>query len=258
LTAAFSKLNVLLTGASGVIGRYLVPPFRTWYNLRTFDRDPGPDAEGGIIADLGDFATLKAAAKGSDVLVHLAATSDEAPFATELLPNNILGVHNAFQAACEAGVKRIVFASSCQVVGMYPKDQRIRIADPVRPQSVYGVTKVFGEVLGRYYHDLHGTDFVGIRLGAFAPYDHPALRRRSWLWRIWLSPQDAISLFRCAIEASKVGYAIVFGTSRVEPEYLSRRPAREVLGFVPQDSLGAAAKAGRRRKGNTDCGIASD
>jgi uronate dehydrogenase len=190
-----------------------------------------------VVGDLCDFKGLKATMKGIDVLVHLAATSDEAPFTKELLPNNILGVYNAFQAAYEAGVKRIVFASSCQTVTMYPRDEQVQISQPVRPESVYGATKVFGEVLGRYYHDRFGIEFAGLRLGAFALYGDPDLERPSWLWRLWLSPRDAVSLFRCAVEKHEIGYTLVFGTSRTKPEFLCLRPARERLGFIPKDDV---------------------
>ena len=111
---AAKKLSVLLTGSSGVIGKHLVEPFKKHYRLVTFDRNPSQNRGVNVVGDLCDFKGLKATMKGIDVLVHLAATSDEAPFTKELLPNNILGVYNAFQAAYEAGVKRIVFASSCQ------------------------------------------------------------------------------------------------------------------------------------------------
>jgi uronate dehydrogenase len=190
-----------------------------------------------VVGDLCDFKGLKATMKGIDVLVHLAATSDEAPFTKELLPNNILGVYNAFQAAYEAGVKRIVFASSCQTVTMYPRDEQVQISQPVRPESVYGATKVFGEVLGRYYHDRFGIEFAGLRLSAFALYGDPDLAHPSWLWRLWLSPRDAVSLFRCAVEKHGIGYTLVFGTSRTKPEFLCLRPARERLGFIPKDDV---------------------
>jgi uronate dehydrogenase len=234
---AAKKLSVLLTGSSGVIGKHLVGCFKKYYRLVTFDRHPAQNRKVDVVGDLCDFTDLKAAMKGIDVLVHLAATSDEASFQKELLPNNILGVYNAFEAAYQAGVKRIVFASSCQAVTMYPRNEQVQISQPVRPGSVYGVTKVFGEVLGRYYHDRFGIEFAGLRLGAFAAYDNPYLDHPSWLWRLWLSPGDTVSLFRCAVEKPQIGYALVFGTSRTKPEFLSLKAAQDCLGFVPQDDV---------------------
>ncbi len=99
-----------------------------------------------------------------------------------------------------------------------------RDRDPPRPSSLYGATKVFGEVLGRYYHDRWGIEFVGIRIGWFQPYDSPLLRKEPGARNIWLSPGDAVRLFGRAIEKENVGYALVFGTSITQFERLSRRP----------------------------------
>ncbi len=234
---ATDKLNVLVTGINGRIGPHIVEPFRDCYHLRTFDLRGDSSQHGVIVGDLKDFELLKRAMEGIDVVLHLAATSDEAPFLEQLVPNNIIGLYNTFQAAHEAGVRRIVFASTCQTVMTYPYDKTVEITDPARPTSLYGVTKVFGEVMGRYYHDHKKLEFVGLRLGAFHRGDPEALRRSTLLRNLWLSPRDTVKLFRCAIEKPDVGYALAFGTSRTEHEYLSLKPARELLGFEPEDDV---------------------
>ena len=231
------KLKVLLTGAGGRVGRHLVGPFQEQYDLRTLDRRRVPGDPNAVLADLQDFPALKAAMKDIDVAVHLAATPDEAPFVENLVPNNVVGLYNVFQAALEAKVRRIVFASTCQTVLGQPWDHTISIADPVRPCSMYGATKVFGEALGRFYHDRHKMQFVGIRIGAFQAYDSPHLLKSSGTRALWLSPRDAVSLFRRAIEKENVGYALVFGTSITEWELLSRKEAKELLDYEPQDDV---------------------
>lgn len=228
-----AKLKVLLTGGAGRIGRHLTPPFEERYKLRSFDMRPVPGANDVVNAALGDLGALRHAMAGIDVVVHLAATSDEAPM-DALVPNNICGLHNTFEAAREAGVRRFVFASSCQTVTGYPRDYMIEITDPVRPQTIYGATKVFGEALGRYYHDRHGMEFVAIRIGAFQPCDSRHLAKQA-IRDLWLSPRDAIELFARAIEKPGVGFALVFGKSRAGRERLSLRSARELLDFEPQD-----------------------
>ncbi len=238
-----SKLNVLVTGVSGRIGPHVVGPFRECYTLRMFDRRGDASQPDLIIVELLDFDALKRAMQGIDVVLHLAATSDERPFIEELVPNNIVGLYNVFQAAHETGVRRIVFASTCQTVLKYPHDRTVEITDPVRPCSIYGATKVFGEVLGRFYHDQHGMEFVGIRIGAFGVGTPEHLRRSAMFRHLWLSPRDAVKLFRCAIEKPGVGYAVVFGTSRTEREYLSLTAARELLGFEPDDDVMKQASA---------------
>lgn len=232
-------LTVLFTGAGGRIGRHVLPALQARYQtVRTFDRHPVPGDPDAVIADLTDAGALRRAMEGAEVLVHFAAQPDEAPFIEQLVPPNVIGCYNAFQAAAEAGVKRIVFASTVQTVAAYPGEHTpIEITDPPRPVSLYGATKVFGEVMGRWYYDRHGIEFVGLRIGGFQDYDSPHLRGHRGLRDIWLSPRDCAALMRRAIEQPGVGYALVFGTSRTGQERLSLAPAREILGFVPQDDI---------------------
>ena len=230
-----TKLNVLMTGVSGRMGPHLLPPFRERYALRTLDKQPVPGDPDSVVSDLQDRDVLRDVMRGMDVVVHLAATSDEAPFVENLVPNNVVGVYNVFEAAREAGVRRLVFASTVQTVHAWQDDLPVRVSDPPRPVTLYGATKVFGETAGRYYHDRHGMEFVGIRIGAFQPYDSPHLRQRSGLHDIWLSPRDAARLFSLAVEKPDVGYAVVFGTSRTTRERLSLQEARDVLGYEPED-----------------------
>jgi uronate dehydrogenase len=237
-SSSSSKLSVLLTGAGGRIGPHLLPAFRDAYDLRVLDRRPVPGFPDTVVADLQDADALRGAMGGVDVLVHLAAQADEAPFLDVLVPNNVVGLYNAFEAARAAGVRRIVFASTVQTVGFYPPEHgTIEITDPPRPVTMYGATKVFGETLGRFYHDKHGIEFVGVRIGAFQPYDSAALRDHEGLRDIWLSPRDALGLLRRAVEKPGVGYALVFGTSITPRERLSRAPARELLDFEPEDDV---------------------
>jgi uronate dehydrogenase len=243
-----AKRKVLLTGAGGRIGPHLVGPFQEHYDLRTFDLRPVPGDPDAILGDLQDFEALKRAMEGVEVVVHLAAISNEAPFLEKLVPGNVVGLYNTYQAAQEAGVRRIVFASSCHTVTGYGlgREQTIEITDPVRPGTLYGVTKAFGEVLGRWYHDKHGLEFVGIRIGSVKPYDSEQLRQSGEAdpWRdFWLSPGDAVRLFRRAIEKEGVGYVLVFGTSTTERERVSLRPARELLDFEPRDSIADIARS---------------
>ena len=229
--------KVLLTGTGGRIGKYMTPAFREWFDLRTLDRaasevDPNP-----ILSDLQEIDILKRAMEGCEAVVHMAATSDEAPFLDDLVPNNIVGLYNMLEAARETGVKRFVFASTVQTVGFNPPDTTIEITDPVRPVSLYGATKVLGEVMGRYYHDKFGLEFVGVRIGWYHPYESDILRTSLGARQIWLSPNDCNSLFRRAVEKPDVGYALCFATSKTSFERLSLKPAKEYLDWEPADDI---------------------
>jgi uronate dehydrogenase len=239
------RLKVFLTGATGRVGRVLVPAFRECYELRALQRRPAPDDPTAALGDLSDRAPLASLMAGCDVVVHLAAISREAPFVEEIVPANIVGCYNVFQAALEAGVRRIVYASSCHVVQFKARRGAIDVGEPYQPETTYGVSKAFGEVLGRYYHDHHGLEFVAIRIGWLLHYDDERLRTSELGRRIWLSPRDAVALFRLAIEKQEVGFAVVSGTSITSQEILSLRSARESLGYEPQDDVVALYGAGR-------------
>ena len=228
-------MKVLLTGPSGRMGPHLVGPFREVYDLATFDLKPSPEPQS-FVGDLNDIESLRAAMRGIEVVVHLAATSDEAPFMEELLEPNVIGVYNVLEAARLEKVRRVVFASSIQAVGFNGHDQSepTGVAMLPRPNSMYGVTKVWGETLGRYYHDKHDLEFVAVRLGAFEAYDSPNLPKRGYR-SIWLSPRDAVGVLRACIEKPDLGYAIFNATSITPTERLSLQSAREILGWQPQE-----------------------
>ncbi|MHC4480320.1 MAG: NAD-dependent epimerase/dehydratase family protein [Planctomycetota bacterium] len=231
------KLNVFLTGATGRVGRVLLGPFEEAYDLKALYRRPVPEKQNAVLGDLSDKDLLRGAMEGVDVLVHLAAVAHERPFIGELVPANVIGAYNVFQAAHEAGVRRIVYASSCNAVPWESANRTIEVDDPYQPESLYGATKAFGEVLGRYYHGRLGMEFVAVRIGWLLPYEEDELRTSRRKRGIWLSPRDAVQLFRQAIEKPGLGYVLVFGTSITEPEVLSLRAARELLDYEPQDSV---------------------
>ena len=232
-----SPLRVLLTGAGGRIGPHILTAFRERFDLRLLDRTPVDAPEPTLIADLSDQDVLENAMAGIDVVVHLAATSDEAPFVEQLLPANIVGMVHLLGAAKQTGVRRVVFASTVQTVGNYPPGVTIRASDPPRPVTHYGCTKAFGEVLGRYYHDAFGLEFVAVRIGWFHPYDSPLLRTSQGARDLWLSPRDAAGILAAAADQPNVGYAVVNATSVTEFERLSRTECREVLGYHPVDDI---------------------
>ena len=233
-----NKQKVLLTGAGGRIGPHILPTFADRFDLRVLDKHPVAGFPDTIIADLSDKAVLVEAMQGIDTVVHLAAQSDEADFVSVLVPNNVVGLWNTFDAAREAGVKRIVFASTVQAVDGYPREQTVEITDPPRPVSLYGATKALGEIMGRWYFDKHGVEFVGVRIAAWQDAATPWLRQAGGHIRsVWVSPRDGTEVLRRAVETPDVGYALVFATSRCNPQRLSLAPMREVLGYEPQDDI---------------------
>ncbi|PQV64266.1 uronate dehydrogenase [Abditibacterium utsteinense] len=226
-------MKILLTGPSGRIGPHLMPPFQAQYELVTFDL-PGHNSD--FCGDLTDIESLRRAMNGVDVVVHLAATSDEAPFIEELVPNNVIGIYNVLEAARLENVRRVVFASSVQAVG-HSKNKSgggVETDSVAHPNSFYGATKVFGETMGCLFHEKFGLEFIALRLGAFQSYDSDWLKQ-GFVEEIWLSPRDCIQILKLAIEKPGVGCAVVNATSKTSKAFLSLESAKDVLGFEPQD-----------------------
>jgi uronate dehydrogenase len=228
--------RILFTGPSGRIGTPVVPLLRAKFEVATFDLHADPSDTLAFEGDLQSIEVLESAMQGCAAVVHMAATSDEAPFHDQLLPNNIVGTYNVLEAARKASVPRVVFASSIQAIGRGMEENVPYTADILpRPSTVYGATKVWAETLGRWFFDRHQIEFVAIRIGAFQDYDSDWLKEGK-AKDIWLSPRDMAQLITRAVETPNVGYAIVHGTSRVPCEKMSLSEARDILGYEPQDN----------------------
>jgi uronate dehydrogenase len=151
--------RILITGAAGKIGSVLRKGLRGSYPLiRLLDIAPLGAADTGeelYVTDIQDIAALEKAVTGVDCVVHLAGMSTEAGW-EKVLRLNIEGCYNVFEASRRAGVKRIIFASSNHAVGFHRRERFIDTNVVPRPDTRYGVSKVFGEALGRLYADKYG------------------------------------------------------------------------------------------------------
>ena len=231
--------TVAITGAAGRVGSVLrdgLQPLAS--ELRLIDRVPLEelrDNERAYTLDLGDLDGHTAAFEGAQAVVHLGGVPDESTF-DHVVEANIVGCYNAFEASRRAGVSRIVFASTNHVVGFYPRDQRISPADPPRPDSLYGVSKSYGEALARLYYDKWDLEAVCLRIGSFRARPENVRQLSTWL-----SHRDTVELARCAIETPDVGYQVVFGVSANDRSWWDNSVAEQVLGFVPQDNAEAFA-----------------
>ena len=145
-------------------------------------------------ADLDQSAQVEAAVDGMEGILHLGGFSVEGPWDT-ILQANIVGCYNLFEAARKKGVKRVVFASSNHAMGFYPRHSHIGVAAIPRPDSRYGVSKVFGEAVGALYADKHGLGVLSIRIGNVG--EKPIDKRRL---AIWLHPEDLVQLMRIGLE----------------------------------------------------------
>lgn len=230
--------RVLLTGAAGGIGAVLRSGLRGRYpTLRLLDvehLEASEDGEEAVVADLRDYASVEAAMKGVDAVVHLAAIPGEAAFA-DICEHNIVATYHVFEAARRQGVTRVVFASSNHATGFTPVTERIGPDAPVRPDTYYGVSKVFGEALARLYVDKFAMEVACLRIGSFG--ERPGSRRELFTW---LSHRDAVELVRCCLDAPYLGFAVVYGISANTRTWWDN-PHAERIGYRPVDNAEAYA-----------------
>lgn len=230
--------RLLITGAAGEVGSALREHLRGHFPLLrlTDTRDLGEAREGEEIvsADLTNFDEVRAAMEGVDAVIHLGGIANEDTY-ERIRDVNMDGTFHVLEAARQAGVKRVAFASSIHTVGFYPRSERLGPDVPVRPDTYYGVSKVFGEALGRMYWERYGLEFVGVRICSFQPRPRDARHLSTWL-----SPRDAAQLFEKAVTAPDVGFLIVAGISGNARRWMTPE-GWDVLGYDPQDDAEAYA-----------------
>jgi uronate dehydrogenase len=221
--------KILLTGASGRLGTHL----RAWFAARdravlATDIVAAEDGAPIEIADLADRQAVdRLMAQDISAVVHFGGMSKEAGWQT-VLDANIVGSYNIFEAARNAGVKRVVFASSYHAQGMYPLEATpIGIEAPYRPDTLYGVSKAFGETLSRLYFDKFGIECLAIRI---CTAGNPGTPREA---RLWCNRDDLANLVERGLDVPVLGHRIVFGISD-NPNAFYRNTPDAALGWTPQ------------------------
>jgi nucleoside-diphosphate-sugar epimerase len=247
--------RVLITGASGLIGGILRDALADRYELSGVDRRRGGGAESRV-ADMTKLRRVQPAFQGQDVVVDLAANPTVSSSWSEIYENNVPATANAYEAARRAGVKRVIYASSNHATGMYERDQPyaaivageyegldpaktpyVTSRDPVRPDGPYGVGKVLGEALGRYYADMFGLSVICLRIGTVNRENRPRNARE---FSTLLTHADLVQLVDCCIRApEEVRFAIYYGVSANTWRFWEIADAAEAIGYRPRDDAEA-------------------
>ena len=250
-----AKKKVLITGASGLIGGLTIAGLGDKYEFSGLSRR----AVAGIPhlqADITDAEGIKPAFKGIHTVLHLAAATggDEWLEWAPTMAKTVNGTLNVYEAAREAGVKRVVFMSSgcCQLAYEWdkskpygtlangPDDQipetweMVDLDWPVRPDSPYAVGKLFGENCGQFYADKHGISTLVIRLGAVLKEDRPLIRRQM---PGFLSQSDCVQMIdKCISAPDDLKYDIFNALSENKYRWRSTEHSKKVLGWKPTGS----------------------
>ena len=245
--------RVLITGASGLIGGLTIKGLSHKYNFSGFSRRP---VEGipHTQADITDLPALHRASKGMDIVLHLAAETEDYDDWEKVMQITIGGTLNMYRAAHEAGVKRVVFMSTGSLMCGYewyegspygalarnelerlpPTEKMLTHTDPPRSDSFYGVGKLFGENTGRLFSDRYGMSVICIRLGAVLPNDKPTLVRH---FPGYLSQSDAIQMIdKCLSAPTSIKFDIFDAISDNTRRWRDTNHAKTVLDWKPTGS----------------------
>jgi uronate dehydrogenase len=223
-----------MTGAAGRMGSMLRPrlkqPGRTIRLLDVAPIDELDEGEEFIQATVTDRNAVYRACQGVEAIIHMGGILGEADW-DSIMNVNIDGTRTVFEAARQAGVKRVIFASSNHAIGFFPQAGGFApdYAYP-RPDSYYGVAKVVGEALGSMYADRYGMDVTCIRI--MTCHTEPSTKR---MLASWLSPDDAGRVVEACLTTDETGFHIIYGVSANTRAWYSQEEARK-LGYFAADN----------------------
>ena len=234
--------RILITGSGGAIGRCLRSYLHGAYTeLRLADicaQEPARPGELVLTGDVRDLAAMESAMHGVDCVVHLAGIAGEDSW-DKIRDTNIDGCYNVFEAARRQGVQRVIFASSNHAVGFHRRTKLLDDQVQPRPDTRYGVSKVFGEALGRMYADKHAMSVACLRIGTFRHPDSPSESRQLLSW---ISHRDLAQLVQRCIDHPDYHFLVAYGVSNNQRSRWSNKHVG-FLGYAPQDDSETYAQA---------------
>jgi uronate dehydrogenase len=236
MTKPFKR--ILFTGAAGNLGRRLREHLHQFADIvRLSDMancGPAGPGEEVVQCDLANRDAVFRMCEGVDAILHFGGVSTELEF-EPIMQANILGLVNLYEAVHKLGIRRVVFASTNHTMGMYRTTDSVDATMPTRADGYYGVSKVFGESLSRYYWDRFGIETVCLRIGYCWP--EPTNYRQMVTW---LGLDDLVQLLRRSLLTPRVGHTIAFGVSDNPGRWWDDRHSRH-LAYRPTQSSSAFA-----------------
>ncbi|MFQ5974379.1 MAG: NAD-dependent epimerase/dehydratase family protein [Alphaproteobacteria bacterium] len=241
--------KVVCAGGSGRLGRYVVDLLADQCDLTVIDLQRSAKDVRFAEVSITDYDALRHVFKGQEAIVHLAAIPNpRTATAEKTLYTNVQGTWAVLEAAEEAGVRRVVVASSDAATGMHynpkdwgPKYLPVDEQHPLRPIEVYSLSKEVTEVICRSYANRGKLEVIVIRPTHIVfPPEWPELRARGsdlqnyHLWS-YVEPEDMALSFLRALELGETAYDCFFISAA---DTLSERPTLELIqerfGYLPE------------------------
>jgi uronate dehydrogenase len=248
-------MSVLITGAAGRLGRKLTRALERSHELVLGDVTPLADPRF-VPLDVTDLEAVRAAVQGCDAIAHLAIADwplgsfeDDLRHATRALQVHVAGTYNMLQAAWANGVRQFVHISSVSAVDGLPPEMPVTSDTRHYSNSLYGLTKGFGEDLCRAFHHSYGVPVAVLRIGTiYNPEPGGA-----WLGNIFhaagnplplpsssqVHVDDVTRAIELALEQSEGGYVVSHIVGAEAGGRWDLTAARDAYGWAPQYAFGA-------------------
>lgn len=232
--------KIIVTGAAGNIGAKVAPHLRSTGRYEVL----GLDIKAGEGIAPADFSVYDPAwvrlFEGVDTIIHLAADPRGQCSWAEVMGPNVMGTQHVLRAAREHRLRRVVFASSVQVVMGYRFRGEGRITTDMPPQclSPYAIAKLFGEYMGRGFAEETGISFIAFRIGYFQRGENlpgPHMGIGTFGQSMWLSNHDMNQAMEAAIEAENVPYAVLNLESDNPGMRFDIEHTKRTIGYAPRD-----------------------
>lgn len=233
------RLNILLTGASGYIGQAYLKEFGHKYAVRALGRTPIAGSIEFIKGDMRVYDDVSKAVAGVDVIVHLAAFAPEVKQEArneDFFDYNVKGTFNILQAAVDAGVKKVVYASSICAIGYEGLDLPIKEdAKPNPSDGMYGLSKYMGEQLCEYYSKWYGISTLCLRTATVVPKHDIVFPSdpNTPNWYGYVDVRDVVNAFDLAINAEGIKHGVFHINAENSVMKYDITNAKQILGFKP-------------------------
>jgi len=243
-----SKIKkVGVTGANGTVGRVLMEGLADRYELTAFTRREVDFPS--TIVNFDKAGEVEGAFEGLDAVIHLAA--DPSPVAAwdQVRDHNLEGMYQVMEECRRSQVRRMVFASTNHTqhgntILTTPetldpaKKVRMKLGDRSNPDSLYAVSKLFGENIGKLYSERFGIEFVGLRIGWIVPENTPLVMQgtpaEDYLRAMFLSHRDCVAAHRRALEM-ETKYSLAYVVSSNGRRVFDLEETQAELGWAPED-----------------------
>lgn len=212
--------KIIITGGAGLLGSHVVREMAEHAQITTLDiKEPEAKSQGGqdhINLSITNYEEIKKALTGHDAVIHLAAIPNprEADAKTTF-NNNVEGAWTVLQAAEDAGIKRVVVASSDSVFGLSynppdwpPQFLPVDETHPTRPTEVYSLSKKITETISESFAARGKMEVLAIRpCHIVFPRGYGELEARgqdleNYHFWAWVDPKDVAQAFRLAVHTS--------------------------------------------------------